>query len=298
MAFVSVSSYFVDRPRAKMALFLGAVALYPIIFYMSHGRVGNAIIILSALPVFIAAYCYGIKYGLVASLLVLPINYFFLSMSGFDGMAELRPERFIGLHVLILVGSLMLGYSSLMQKRLKHEVQQRKEIEERLKYLAHYDQLTGVANRYYGDELMQKMLTKAKIEKSRFMIIFIDLNDFKLLNDQYGHHIGDLALQTLADKLKVCVGSDGVVVRNGGDEFFVLLEPSESFDMLDEVIGTIQRVFSRPVVLEDHIVDLSLSYGMATYPDDADNQEDLIRKADQQMYQFKQKRKVNINKIA
>ncbi|BCN92494.1 hypothetical protein THMIRHAM_02790 [Thiomicrorhabdus immobilis] len=281
-----------------MALFLGAVALYPIIFYMSHGRVGNAIIILSALPVFIAAYCYGIKYGLVASLLVLPINYFFLSMSGFDGMAELRPERFIGLHVLILVGSLMLGYSSLMQKRLKHEVQQRKEIEERLKYLAHYDQLTGVANRYYGDELMQKMLTKAKIEKSRFMIIFIDLNDFKLLNDQYGHHIGDLALQTLADKLKVCVGSDGVVVRNGGDEFFVLLEPSESFDMLDEVIGTIQRVFSRPVVLEDHIVDLSLSYGMATYPDDADNQEDLIRKADQQMYQFKQKRKVNINKIA
>lgn len=298
MAFVSVSNFFVDRPRAKLALFLGAVALYPIIFYMTHGRVGNAVIILSALPAFIAAYCYGIKYGLVASLFVLPINYFFLSMSGIDGLAELRPERFIGLHVLILIGSLMLGHSSLMQKRLKHEVKHRKEIEERLKYLAHYDQLTGVANRYYGDELMRKMLNKAKLEKVRFVVVFIDLNDFKLLNDQYGHHIGDLALQTVADKLKVCVGNDGVVVRNGGDEFFVLLEPSESFDLVEDVTESIQRVFSRPMVLEEHIVDLSLSYGMATYPDDADNQEDLIRKADQQMYQFKQKRKVNIDKIA
>lgn len=231
------------------------------------------------------------KYGLIASLLALPINYSFVAMSGVDGLEELRMIRFVGLHVLILVGSLMLGYSSLMQRRLKAEVKRRKEVEKQLKHLAHYDQLTEVANRHYGDELMQQMLQKARLDKKRFIIIFIDLNDFKKLNDQYGHHIGDLALQFLANKLKVCVGDDGVVVRNGGDEFLVLLDPSDSFELVEEVVGSIQRVFARPVFLEDYIVHLTLSYGVAVYPDEANSIEELMRKADNQMYMFKEQKK-------
>ena len=291
MGLPSVSKFLVNQPNAKRVLFFGSVVLYPILFFGLHSKIGNAVILLSAFPIFIAAYAYGIRYGLIASLLALPINYLFVLMSGADGLEELRMTRFIGLHVLILVGSLMLGYSSLMQRRLKTEVHRRKEVEKRLKHLAHYDQLTEVANRHYGDELMQQMLQKAKLEKIRFIIIFIDLNDFKKLNDQYGHHIGDLALQVLANQLNICVGNDGVVVRNGGDEFLVLLEPSDNFELVEEVVETIQRVFFRPVFLEDYIVHLSLSYGVAVYPDDADNIEELIRKADNQMYMFKEQKK-------
>ncbi|WEJ62935.1 GGDEF domain-containing protein [Thiomicrorhabdus lithotrophica] len=294
MGFPSVSKFLVDQPNTKQVLFFGSVVLYPILFYVLHSKIGNAVIFLSAFPVFIAAYAYGIKYGLIASLLALPINYLFVSMSGVDGLEELKMTRFIGLHILILVGSLMLGYSCLMQRRLKTEVKRRKEVEKRLKHLAHYDQLTEVANRHYGDELMQQMLQKAKLENTRFIIIFIDLNDFKKLNDQYGHHIGDLALQVVANQLKTCVGDEGVIVRNGGDEFLVLLEPNDSFELVEEVVGTIQRVFSRPVFLEDYIVHLSLSYGMASYPDDADNLEELIRKADNQMYIFKEQKKPRV----
>ncbi|MDX1351725.1 MAG: GGDEF domain-containing protein [Thiomicrorhabdus sp.] len=294
MAFLSLSQVFSDRPKSKFALFLGTVVFYFIIFDGLHDKVGNALIIFSAIPVFIVAYCYGMKYGVLASLLVLPINYLLISMAGVDGIDELRVSRFLGLHILILIGSMMLGYSIRMQNLLKDEVERRKETEQRLKYLAHYDQLTGVANRHYGDELMQQMMTKARMQKTRFIIIFIDLNEFKQLNDQYGHYIGDLALQNLANQLKVCVGDDGVVVRNGGDEFLVVLEPCENFETEKEVIETIQRVFSRPLVLAEHVIKLSLSYGTASYPDDADDLESLIKKADSKMYQFKQQKKLGV----
>lgn len=287
MELLSVSRFLFGRSNAKRVLFFGAVVLYPVLFYGLHDRVGNAAIFFSALPVFIAAYAYGMKYGLIASLLALPINYSFVAMSGVDGLEELRMIRFVGLHVLILVGSLMLGYSSLMQRRLKAEVKRRKEVEKQLKHLAHYDQLTEVANRHYGDELMQQMLQKARLDKKRFIIIFIDLNDFKKLNDQYGHHIGDLALQFLANKLKVCVGDDGVVVRNGGDEFLILLD-SISEDWSGRLfVEKIDSKMSEPMIVDNERLTISLSCGFASYPEDAKDLKTLLKIADERMYAIK-----------
>ena len=289
MELLSVSRFLVGWPNAKWVLFLGAVVLYPILFFGLHSKIGNAVIFLSAFPIFIAAYAYGIRYGLIASLLALPINYLFVSMSGVDGLEELRMTRFIGLHILILVGSLMLGYSSLMQRRLKTEVKRRKEVEKRLKDLAHYDQLTEVANRHYGDELMQQMIQKARLDKTRFVIIFIDLNDFKKLNDQYGHHIGDLALQFLANKLKVCVGDDGVVVRNGGDEFLILLDsiPEDWSGRL--FVEKIDSKMSEPMIVDNERLTISLSCGFASYPEDGKDLKTLLKIADERMYAIKRK---------
>jgi len=289
MGFPSVSKFLVDQPNTKQVLFFGSVVLYPILFYGLHSKIGNAVIFLSAFPVFIAAYAYGIKYGLIASLSALPINYLFVLMSGVDGLEELKMTRFIGLHVLILVGSLMLGYSSLMQRRLKKEVKRRKEVEKRLKHLAHYDQLTEVANRHYGDELMQQMLQKAKLENTRFIIIFIDLNDFKKLNDQYGHHIGDLALQFLANKLKVCVGDEGVVVRNGGDEFLMLLDSVPEDWSGDLFVEKIDSKMSEPMTADNQTLTVSLSCGFASYPEDAKDLQTLLKIADARMYAINRK---------
>ena len=289
MELLTVSRFLVGRLNAKLVLLFVAVVLYPVIFYGLHGKIGNAVIFLSALPIFIAAYAYGMKYGLIASLLALPINYMFVSMSGDEGLEELRMIRFVGLHVVILVGSLMLGYSSLMQRRLKTEVKRRKEVEKRLKHLAHYDQLTEVANRHYGDELMQQMIQKAHLDKTRFVIIFIDLNDFKKLNDQYGHHIGDLALQFLANKLKACVGDEGVVVRNGGDEFLILLDSIPEDWSGHLFVEKIDSKMSEPMTADNQTLTVSLSCGFASYPEDAEDLQTLLKIADERMYAIKRK---------
>ncbi len=167
------------------------------------------------------------------------------------------------------------------------DVSQRKDMDARVRFLAHHDLLTGLPNRTLFQDRMQQALAAAKRMQSRVALLFIDLDRFKTVNDSYGHRAGDILLQTVAARLRGCVRETDTVCRHAGDEYLIVLsalrEPTEAALVADKVL----RIFDEVFVLESHEVQISASVGISIYPDDGQNMDDLIRNADAAMYQSK-----------
>jgi len=147
------------------------------------------------------------------------------------------------------------------------------------------DPLTGVYNRKFFCENGKKLLNIAKREDRKLLIIFIDLDNFKIINDMYGHAMGDEVLKSIAQILQEGFRSSDIISRLGGDEFVIaiLLENEES-----EIIKIVER--TRKTV-EKKFEKISFSYGYSVFPEDGDTMELLIRVADERMYENKRKRK-------
>jgi diguanylate cyclase (GGDEF)-like protein len=167
------------------------------------------------------------------------------------------------------------------------DVSQRKDMDARVRFLAHHDLLTGLPNRTLFQDRLQQSLASAKRMKSRVALLFIDLDHFKEVNDSYGHRAGDILLQTVAARLRGCVRETDTVCRHSGDEYLIVLsalrDPSEAALVATKVLGT----FEQPFVLEGKEVSMSASVGISVYPDDGLSTEDLIRNADAAMYHSK-----------
>jgi len=275
--------------QIKSYSLLLAIVVYPILFFLLHEYIGNAVIILSAIPIFLIGYFYGCKCGAVAALVAMLLNFGFIYLAGVERLAEVSIYRFVGLHLLFILGTVMLGYAHNIHQKLSRELEWRKEAETELHYLANYDSLTDVANRRYGDEVISATMARAQQEPTRFALLFIDLNDFKSLNDDYGHHAGDLVLQEVAKRLKKIVGDQGVVIRNGGDEFLILLEsiPEEWSGQL--FVKKIESKMHEPMTIGGQNLTMSLSCGFAKYPEDAEDPKMLLKIADERMYAIKRK---------
>ena len=169
----------------------------------------------------------------------------------------------------------------------------------RIRYLASYDSLTGLANRRLFHEQLERAIVAAKARGHMVGLLFMDLDRFKRINDTLGHGAGDTLLQTVAERLRAHVrGSDVVgrvdtedpgpeISRLGGDEFTVLLsklgEPEEAGDVARRILRSIPE----PIVLEGHTVSLSASVGIAIYPVDGEDVETLVKHADAAMYSAK-----------
>jgi len=150
------------------------------------------------------------------------------------------------------------------------------------------DPLTGLYNRHYLEDISKKLLNEAKREKTTLALIFIDLNNFKPINDIYGHEIGDEVLKEVANELKKSFRSYDTIVRYGGDEFIVLLKiPKEKFD-LEKILN----FFDKRIKNKFSKYHISLSYGIATTKETF-NLEKLIELADERMYQDKKRKHAN-----
>ncbi|MFL6582203.1 MAG: putative bifunctional diguanylate cyclase/phosphodiesterase [Burkholderiales bacterium] len=167
------------------------------------------------------------------------------------------------------------------------DVSQRKDMDARVRFLAHHDLLTGLPNRTLFQDRLQQALAAAKRMQSRVALLFIDLDRFKHVNDSYGHRAGDILLQTVASRLRKCVRETDTVCRHAGDEYLMVLsalrEPSEAALVAEKVL----KIFDEIFVLENHQVQISASVGISVYPDDGQTMEDLIRNADAAMYHSK-----------
>ncbi|MEQ1879956.1 MAG: EAL domain-containing protein [Burkholderiales bacterium] len=167
------------------------------------------------------------------------------------------------------------------------DVSQRKDMDARVRFLAHHDLLTGLPNRTLFQDRLQQSLASAKRMKSRVALLFIDLDHFKEVNDTYGHRAGDILLQTVAARLRGCVRETDTVCRHSGDEYLIVLsalrDPSEAALVATKVLGT----FEQPFVVEGKEASMSASVGISVYPDDGLSTEDLIRNADAAMYYSK-----------
>lgn len=161
---------------------------------------------------------------------------------------------------------------------------ERKQMMARLEHLALYDQLTSLPNRTLFYDRIHSAMARAKRNHGIFSLLYLDMDKFKAVNDNYGHTAGDLLLEQVARRLECCVRECDTVARFGGDEFVVLLEnierPEQSVAVAEKIYTCLSQVF----VLAEHNVTILPSIGIAHFPQHGDNEKDLLRHADEAMY--------------
>ena len=164
------------------------------------------------------------------------------------------------------------------------DVTDRKRSEARIQFLAHHDGLTGLPNRTLFQERLAAAVEICKRERRSFVLMMFDLDNFKDINDTLGHPIGDLLLQGVGERMRVCLRNEDVVARLGGDEFAVLIhEPGSAEEVTFVAQRLIERVSER-FMLEGNEVQASTSVGICMYPQDGRDEKDLLRNADLALY--------------
>ncbi len=192
--------------------------------------------------------------------------------------------------VLQIVGAAVLLFSVVFfwNMSLRREVNLRREIEQKMRFMATHDDLTQLANR----ALLQERLSQAVLQHARHQeklaLLFIDLDGFKAVNDVHGHHVGDELLTKVAALLKYCVRKSDTVARFGGDEFVVLLTGLLDRDDAAIVAEKILLQLAEPLQLSVCQARVGASIGVALYPDDGSDAAALMKTADGLMYQAKQ----------
>lgn len=164
---------------------------------------------------------------------------------------------------------------------------ERKQLLDHLQHMALYDQLTDLPNRALFGDRIQSALSRARRDGQRLSVLYLDLNKFKYINDNYGHLMGDLLLKEVARRLEGCVRECDTVARFGGDEFVILLENIALPENTAAIVDKIHQTLSRPFELGDHSIGTLPSIGVAHFPDDGDDETQLLRHADHAMYRTK-----------
>ncbi|KEA62722.1 diguanylate cyclase [Marinobacterium lacunae] len=165
-----------------------------------------------------------------------------------------------------------------------NDVTEQKRTENELSILAYHDQLTGLPNRLLFDDRLKLELNHCRRHQLGLAVVFIDLDGFKPVNDNYGHDVGDLLLKEVADRLDRSLRSADTVSRRGGDEFTLILTDLPERQVLDALVSDLVGVLTRPYLIEPHQVEIGASVGVSIFPDDGDNAQELIRHADEAMY--------------
>jgi diguanylate cyclase (GGDEF)-like protein len=167
------------------------------------------------------------------------------------------------------------------------DVTREKEDARRLAFLAHHDTLTGLPNRARLLHECGEALARAQRHRSRVALLYIDLDDFKLVNDSKGHAAGDLVLQSIAPRVQECVRKIDMLARLGGDEFTVVIEDVQDPRDVAIIARKIIERLNEPFAVPEEEVHISASIGIACYPDDATDVETLLANADTAMYAAK-----------
>lgn len=167
------------------------------------------------------------------------------------------------------------------------DISELKMAEQKILEMAQHDPLTGLANRALFSDRIQQVLIAAQRDHSKFAILFIDLDHFKPVNDQFGHAVGDLLLKKVAQRIMANVRESDTVARIGGDEFVVLLRGAETNEGALGVADKIRRSIASPFDVEDKRLVISCCIGIALYPDHGQTEIELSKYADGAMYSAK-----------
>lgn len=188
----------------------------------------------------------------------------------------------VWLYVLaIAVGSALINQN--LNQRLRLELERERQ---RLDLLSRQDPLTGLANRRMFQEALQQAIARSRRQGHTVLLAYIDLNDFKPINDQHGHHVGDLVLQELADRLRRSMRSSDVIARLGGDEFAIIVE-GVARDSVQPLFSQLAQRLREGMTIGDHQLSLTASIGITEYRYGGEDAEALMKRADQAMYEAK-----------
>jgi diguanylate cyclase (GGDEF)-like protein len=177
--------------------------------------------------------------------------------------------------------------SQLLERAIRYAIE-RKQIVDRLDHLAHYDHLTDLPNRSLFLDRLRHSINLAERDKNQFTLLFIDLNDFKSINDLYGHDTGDKLLKQFSERLLKSVRRSDTVARMGGDEFTVILHNLGSSQKIVMLAQKIISYANELYTMNNHQFNVGCSIGIARYPASGRDEETLQRNADLAMHQAKQ----------
>ncbi len=169
----------------------------------------------------------------------------------------------------------------------------RRKAEERVRHLAHFDDLTGLPNRSTFNQRLQHALAQAQRHAKPLAVLFIDLDRFKIINDTLGHDAGDRVLRQVAERFGECLRESDTVARLGGDEFVVLIEELPDPVHVASIAQKILTAVAEPFILEAQEFQITASIGISTYPDDSADMPTLLQNADIAMYRAKEQGKNN-----
>ncbi|WP_022668645.1 diguanylate cyclase domain-containing protein [Desulfospira joergensenii] len=176
----------------------------------------------------------------------------------------------------------------IMTKKLVASHEELKEISDDMEYLAHHDTLTGLPNRRFGESKLESIIENKQDENFLAGIMFIDLDNFKTINDTYGHRIGDKLLIQASNTMKQCIRKEDMVFRFGGDEFMVAFKDMHSLEAISELANRILSAVSEPIVLDGIQLNMSCSIGIAILGEHGDNIKKIMINADVALYDAKE----------
>lgn len=167
------------------------------------------------------------------------------------------------------------------------DITERKQSEERIRHMAHHDTLTGLPNRHLFTDRLNHAIKAAQRYNKALVLMFVDLDKFKPINDTLGHEAGDVVLQVVAKRFRKTIRESDTVARIGGDEFVILLEELDSSDAGLLVAEKLLECLEEPILVGGRECRLGASIGIARFPEDAMDSDELLRCADEAMYAVK-----------
>lgn len=229
-------------------------------------------------------------YGCISVLMIMLIA----NISGL--FIKLPVNELITHNFFLVTASLITTISGYMQEKQRRQLFYQAYVMDKARqksdHSARHDNLTGLPNRHDLQARIEEAITSAQIQQKQIAIVFVDLNDFKPINDKYGHRVGDLVLKIVAERLQRGVRRSDTVIRYGGDEFLIILNDSINNTYIKRVLDQIDKRLAAPVYLEvnqkNMNFSLAASTGVALYPDNGTTPESLIHFADKAMYDAKQ----------
>ena len=216
-----------------------------------------------------------------------------LALGAFAGRRIVQLALLVGTGLLVVPAAYMTAGRSrhgLTRSQAPAALEQRParaQDQQKLSYLARYDPLTGLINRFLFGDRLQSAIARAKRDENLVALMFLDLDDFKAVNDHYGHATGDGLLKQVAKRIVASVRETDSVARIGGDEFTVILESAARLEDAGQVAAKILDAVAEPYIVGNRELRVTASIGIAIYPFDADSSQALLRDADIAMYSAK-----------
>jgi diguanylate cyclase (GGDEF)-like protein len=167
-----------------------------------------------------------------------------------------------------------------------------------LRHRSEYDLLTDIPNRFAMERFIELQIECARLTGGTLGLIYIDLDKFKLINDTYGHHVGDIYLQAVALRMSRQLQGSDMLARLGGDEFAALVALHQDKSDLDRIMDRLVHCFEEPFVVEEITLHGSASFGAAFYPENGSTRDSLLSAADAAMYEIKNAKRENTEKSA
>ncbi|HEC30283.1 MAG TPA: EAL domain-containing protein [Gammaproteobacteria bacterium] len=209
-----------------------------------------------------------------------------------DLYAQVISDRNLIAGITFLSLFLIYAFHFIFVRRVNNNInfhfEQKKKDEDRIRHLAYHDGLTGLPNREMFYYRLATGISQAKRKESLIAILFLDLDRFKGINDNFGHTTGDALLIEVGSKLSECIRETDIVARQGGDEFTILLDGFSHVDEVDLVCKRIIDALKNPMELNGHKIQTSVSIGVTIYPFDDQDMETLLKNADDAMYAAKE----------